>query len=67
MEVINSLLLSKIDRQDYDRKVHIPTINTKEIFNMLVLSDIIFNIGPSLSLFAEASVQQFLAVEDHLL
>lgn len=67
MEIINSLLLSKIDRQDYDRNIHIPTINTKEIFNILVLSDIIFNIGPSLSLFAEASVQQFLAVEDHLL
>ena len=34
---------------------------------MLVLSDSIFNIGMSLSLFVEASVQQFFAVKDHLL
>ena len=43
------------------------TINTNKRDFMLVLSDVIFNIGLSLSLFAKASVQQFLAVDDHLL
>lgn len=68
MEIISSLLLSKIDKIMTAQEVHEPTntINTKEILCLLVLSDIIFNIGLSLSLFVEASVQQFLAVEDHL-